>query len=542
MKKLFALLLSAMLLLSCMTSAMAYEWITEYDESLYDWKTNTEPVTLTLFEDYPNTSVDDENSLGMKKLIENTGVTLQRSFPVAYDGTQIMLMLASNSLPDIIVMENSAEWLDSFVQQAVASDSIWSIDELVEKYAPNFKSLVAPEYFENFKEEDGKTYRITNSINTAKATEAKSAYGVVGGASSTLVRMDIYEEIGSPDMSTPDGFVEALKAMKEKYPDRVPYITPGDVWNSAAAVFGPQFGMAPYLVKEDGTVTDQLYSDEARQAALFANRLAREGLMVRESLIPTTNVSAMVFNGEVMAYFWNTREEGKVPDDNPETYFHSMPPFATYKTYQSPSVGGWKTIMISKNCEHPDRAILALEFMLSQEGNRILYWGNEGASPANGGSWSGDFANGPHYYLDEDGKPTYYADFWTAKCADWDGTAVKSGLKEICYGEDAYLSNVMTWMKDDPISQMEASYYSGKSEYTPWFSIRVPANTDLADIQASIKIIKADYVAKIVFADTEEESIKAYDEMLSKMEKAGQAKLDEFYTETYTTLWAKYNK
>jgi len=253
MKKLFALLLSAVILLSCTSGALAYEWITDYDESLYDWRTNTTPVTLTLFEDYPNTTVDDENSLGMKKLIEHTGVTLDRSFPVAYDGTQIMLMLASNSLPDIIVMENSAEWLDSFVQQAVASDSIWCIDDLIEQYAPNFKSLVAPEYFENFKEEDGKTYRITNSINTAKATEAKSAYGVVGGASCTLVRMDIYEEIGSPDMSTPDGFVAALKAMQEKYPDRVPYITPGDVWNNAASVFGSQFGVAPYLVKEDGT-------------------------------------------------------------------------------------------------------------------------------------------------------------------------------------------------------------------------------------------------------------------------------------------------
>ncbi len=542
MKKLFAMLLAAVMLMSCSASALAYEWITDYDESLYDWKTDTTPVTLSLFEDYPNTTVDDENSLGMKRLSENTGVTLERLFPVAYDGTQIMLMLASNSLPDIIVMENSADWLDSFVQQAIASDQIWAMDDLIEQYAPNFKSLVAPEYFENFQESDGKTYRITNAINTAQAAKAKSTYGVVGGSSCTLVRMDIYEEIGSPNMSTPDGFVAALKAMQEKYPDRVPYITPGDVWKHAASVFGTQFGMPPYHVREDGVVTDQLYSDEARQAALFANRLAREGLMVKESLIASTNVSAMVFNGEVMAYFWNTREEGKTPDDNPDTYFHAMAPFDTYKSYSTPSVGGWKTIMISKKCEHPDRAIRALEFMMSQEGNRILYWGTEGKSPAEGGAWTGDYINGPHYYLDEDGKPTYYADFWAAKCADWDGTAVKSGLKEIAYGEDSYLSNVVTWMKDDPISRMEAEYYSGKSEYAPWFAIRIPAGTELADIDASVDVIKSDYVAKIVFAQTEEDALKAYDEMLVKMEKAGQAKLDEFFTATYTELKEQYSK
>ena len=55
-------------------------------------------------------------------------------------------------------------------------------------------------------------------------------------------------------------------------------------------------------------------------------------------------------------------------------------------------------------------------------------------------------------------------------------------------------------------------------------------------------VIKSDYVAKIVFAQTEEDALKAYDEMLVKMEKAGQAKLDEFFTATYTELKEQYSK
>ena len=47
--------------------------------------------------------------------------------------------------------------------------------------------------------------------------------------------------------------------------------------------------------------------------------------------------------------------------------------------------------------------------------------------------------------------------------------------------------------------------------------------------------------ARIV-TETEEEANKAYNEMLAKMEKAGQVKLDAYYTEQYNALWAKYNK
>ena len=33
-----------------------------------------------------------------------------------------------------------------------------------------------------------------------------------------LVRKDMYEAIGKPDMRTPEGFLKALKMAKEKYP------------------------------------------------------------------------------------------------------------------------------------------------------------------------------------------------------------------------------------------------------------------------------------------------------------------------------------
>ncbi|MFD1907495.1 hypothetical protein ACFSQ7_31415 [Paenibacillus rhizoplanae] len=33
-----------------------------------------------------------------------------------------------------------------------------------------------------------------------------------------LVRKDLYEEMGEPDLSTPEGFLGALQLLKDKYP------------------------------------------------------------------------------------------------------------------------------------------------------------------------------------------------------------------------------------------------------------------------------------------------------------------------------------
>ena len=177
MRKSLSLVLAMLLLLGIIpTAAMAAE------TEKWDWLLDTSPVTITLFEDWPTTNVNDEESLAIKRIEEITGVKLERSFPVAWDGQQLVLMLIGETMPDIIVMESSAEWRASFIEQAREADAIWAYDDLIEAYAPHFKELVAPEYFEMFKSSDGKTYEYVNAINTALAEQKKEEFGVVGGA------------------------------------------------------------------------------------------------------------------------------------------------------------------------------------------------------------------------------------------------------------------------------------------------------------------------------------------------------------------------
>ena len=120
--------------------------------------------------------------------------------------------------------------------------------------------------------------------------------------------------------------------------------------------------------------------------------------------------------------------------------------------------------------------------------------------------------------------------------------ALKSGLKEICYGEDSYYANVQTWITDDPVAKKEAQYYGGKTDYTPWFAIKPVPNSEEDDILARIKIIKKNYVAPVVFAETEEMCRAEYAKMLTEMEDAGLSRLEAFYAAEYASLLAKYQQ
>ena len=88
--------------------------------------------------------------------------------------------------------------------------------------------------------------------------------------------------------------------------------------------------------------------------------------------------------------------------------------------------------MISKNCRNPNRAIRLLEFIVSQKGSRVLYWSIEGPKPEDGGAFNEeDYPVGPHYFINDVGRPTFYTGYIPAQNADWDGSHKKAGLYEL---------------------------------------------------------------------------------------------------------------
>lgn len=541
MKRLVSLVLIMMMAISCV-SASAFEYIKEYDEADYDWLLDTSDCDLTVY--YVGTGTyEDENSIALQRVYDATGINVHRMTSGDSDGTGLMLLLASGEMPDIIYFYNST-FENSFLSQAIAADAIWALDDLIDEYAPHFSELVPSYLLTDFQWEDGKTYQMKSWLYDDDYYTALLEYGAIDQQNCSLIRKDWYEEAGSPDVSTPDGFVSTLLAIKENHPEAYGWCTPdlrnGYPWKE----FEAEFGTKPYAVMEDGTVRHKAYSNEAREAALFLNRLYREGLLRKDNMIEGGDeCQSYVYAGKTIAYRWNTEEYGKPVDNGGENaYYICMQPFNTFASYLYYDMSG-TTICISKNTEHPDRAIRFLEYIWSQAGAEDLYWGVEGPAPEDGGAWTGDYVNGPHYFVEKDsGKPTYYSDFIDVLGSDWNGTIAKSGLKDFCISETLLVFSQLRWSKDtDKFSRMLESY-GGKVLMAPEFSdIAIPGyETELCEIRNDINAMFKTYTAKIVFAETEEEANAMYDEMLATADSMGEDKLDAVYTAQYEANVEKY--
>ena len=502
------------------------------DPNKNDWELDLSPVTLDVFEDWPAQRDTLYETPVYKRVVKETGVGLKITTPVTADGQKLALMLASDSLPDLVQLESNSAWCDSFINQAIEAGKLWSFDELIDKYAPKFKSIVQPEYFNDFKAADGKTYKYATAINTQQSMDMKKKYGAIGGQNAVLIRKDLYEGVGSPDVTTPDGFMNCLKAIKAKY-NLIPYTGPSDGWQDPTGQWGPQFGLAPYYVK-DGKVFNEMRSPEARQAVSFANKMATFGLMPKEAMTDQPDIcQKRVLNGEVITYHWNTFEEGKTVTNKPDQVYVSLAPFSTYKVYNTAGLGlGWKIMIIPKTSKAPDRVIRYMEYLASPTGQEAVYWGLKGESPANGGKFSGDVVNGPQFYMDGD-KPTYYPEWWAAKLADWGGVGIRSGIGEIPYGTDAYLSYVPQWNPNEPITKKSNELYGDKIVYARELSIQIASDSPEGIINTKVGEIFKQYLAKVVFAPNEQEALKQFDAMLAECDSAGLPKLEEYYNKVY---------
>lgn len=86
---------------------------------------------------------------------------------------------------------------------------------------------------------DGNLYCVPND---AYGAEQMAETGMTAAVQTFLVRKDLYEDMGSPDMSTPEGFLNTLRTLKNEYAtykgvDITPFYAQG----------GSGYGLTSYL-------------------------------------------------------------------------------------------------------------------------------------------------------------------------------------------------------------------------------------------------------------------------------------------------------
>ena len=460
-------------------------------------------------------------NLVSKKITEETGIDIEFIIPAGNEAEKLNSLIASNTLPDLVTLG----WYEQQVPQMIDAGLVYPLDELAQEYDPYWFEVANQDSLNWYTQEDGHIYGYPNSSYTPSDSEK---YDNIASNQTFLVRKDIYEAIGSPDMSTPEGFKAAVKAAKEKYPtvngqDLIPIgahefkATGCDSFD----VYLANFLAIPY--EKDGKFYDR-YTDpemitwlknfrELRQDGYLAEDIFIDKRAQMEEKIAQGRYFCMLYQRTDMA-----NQQKVLYENDPNSIYIAIdgPKNSKGEDHRLPNSGisGWTLTMISKNCEHPDRAIELLSYLMSEHGQHMIWLGVEGET------W--DMV---------DGIPTMKQEVRDLLQSDRTAYDKKYGA-DACYWMLQNNAMALSWAVPtvEPLGQMERWTYPYTVSTSEYFTT-LEADTEEADIKNKIDNEWGIVLPKLLLAESDAEFDKILAEFIEKREKWGNDKVIAKQTE-----------
>ena len=491
-----------------------------------EWKEDTSPIELGYYANFSWFSLD-WNDATAERVTAKTGVDLNFMKPVVDDGQKLNMMIAGNQLPDILTLDKN----DAALKKMAEAGMLWSLDELIDQYAPKMREILPKEILSNYQMADGKTYQFTTWIQGEAWQKAAREYDQIVGTNQPIitVRKDYYDEIGRPEIRNMTEFIAAVKQMKENHPDKIGFYPAdgsmsADEFGKSAKLshYGIQMGLSTDFSEKDGGIQWVVRDDKFKEPMKYLNEMYLEGILTKDPFIDTKDVGkAKIEQGDVISYCWTISDGEKVPGDNPDTTYEILPPFETYGQIRTGA--GWLATVIPKTCKDPERAIRFLEYLASVEGHSDVSWGIEGDTYQ-------DAVAGAQWHM-IDGKPVLLEEYVKDKNADWGGVASRNGLGEYWIACNELLWK-LPWGNDQDERMNKFNEQFGKYvEFRPELDIQDPSpESEEGIIRQKAFSLLQQYSVKMIFTEDFE---SVYQEFIQKIDELGMNKVEAYWTEEY---------
>ena len=345
---------------------------------------NTEPITFDWYINYSWYTTPWGHNTVSKAITDATGVSLNFIVPSGNESQKLDAMVASDRLPDFITLG----WWEPQVQTMMDEGMVYALNELADEYDPYFYQVIDGQVVDWYEYEDGNLYVYPNSSISPSDYENNE----VGSNQNFLVKKDIYEAIGSPDMSTKEGFASAIKLAAEMFPTVYgkPLIPIGaDEFNSNGCnsfdKYLQNFLAIPF--EKDGIYYDRYTDEEYISWLKVFRQLGSEGYLSPEIFLDKrAQLEEKMAEGRYFCLFYQSSDiqvpQKKLYTNDPDSIYIAVagPANSAGDDPVLPGTGinGWTLTMISKNNKDPERAIAFMSYLLSEEGQRMVYLGVEG--------------------------------------------------------------------------------------------------------------------------------------------------------------------
>ncbi len=359
--------------------------------SKYD--TQTEPVVVRLCAPQNAYIQDFDTNTYKLWLEEQTGLKIEMTWLSENDAEQLarIALLTGENLPDAYIGFGSSDLFNSIsLQQFASNGTIIPLDQLIDKYGDNLKSVwdELSEY----------------SVKTLMAASDGHIYYMPGFSSSTITRyrqiMWINEgwlqNLNLPVPTTTKEFRDMLHAFATKDPngnglkDEIPLA--GTEYYVGKQVYDYLFNAFIYnneknmrLLLEDGKIGFAPVRNEWRQALIYMAGLYEEGLMSPLCFTQNDTQMKQMANDvrDILGAFTTSGITYTVQQNSPEMMSRYVgiapligPDGAQFATVSIPlpKPNG----VITSACEHPEEVFRLFDLMLSEEACLLGRYGEKG--------------------------------------------------------------------------------------------------------------------------------------------------------------------
>ena len=502
-----------------------------------EWQSDTSPVTLTAYVDFPH---DAFNGWGKdpvsREITRRTGVTIDLEVASTEDSQKLNLMLASNELPDFVIINSAGPMRQLLYKQ----DFVAPLSDLIDEYAPKMWSVMDADQAKVYTESDGKLYMLVDYYCDIDKIAKVPGNLLTQGLFS--INEPLYKEVGSPPMGSLKAFKAAALKVKEKHPE-LPYVVyssylgnPRDPRNMAQLVNRIYGGGNVMSIGKGDSIHLNFRDPSYLKAVQYINDLYRSKIFNAENFTVTNDAEfkELALNKKIFAYFGQCFNIYNFDQSDKGPYIPFAPPLEPGVSLKlnnmMTGIGGWHGVFVSLASKNKERAIKYLEFMVSKEGQMLMTYGIEGEhhTLVNGmpkktpltqkvadESWA--------KYTKEFGIYNYNINWLTSSWAD----------------SQAYYIDSLT----NKFLQKELDIYNKYATNERLQDlVMVPADTEDKVTETKVMDLWQTSFPKMCMASSEKACTDAYNKFVQQAEKLGLAKLEAAYTAVYKTWKTKLAK
>lgn len=446
---------------------------------------------------------------------EETGIDVEFVVPQGSEKEKLDALISQGNLPDLITLW----WGEPQVQTLIDNGYVLALNELAEMYCPDFFEVAGPEQLEWYTEEDGNIYCYPGS--SVAPEDYETGIGIPSNQT-FLVRKDMYEALGSPDMTTPEGFCDAVRRAAEMFPevDGYPMIPIGthEFNETGCYSFGEylmNFLAIPF--EKDGKIYDRMTDPEYIRWLKVFRELQQEGYLVRDVFLDKrSQMTEKISRGQYFCMLYQysdmTTAQRSLWDQNPDMAYMAVdgPKNSNGDAPVLSGIGidGWTVTLISKNCKAPEKAIELMTYMISEEGQKLTLLGKEGMDY----TWHGGQA-----VLTDSTRKLFLHDY-----AQYVQTV--GGDNTYWMLQDSVMQSQWHREYDEAVDQMR-KWTTRYSAYTSQYNTRMAYDSEEFQINTDVQYLWAQVLPELLMADSDEEFDQLFADFVRQRDEMGYDKV-----------------